>query len=111
MDKRKKEWSAFAPFIGPGLADLPCEHYERTVTRDNCVSFQGKRLQILARGHRRHFIKLGCGCIATPTHAWRCSTDRASPLTGRRRRAARGARPAKRGSLNADSQGTIPVEM
>ncbi len=45
--------SAFVPFIGPGLADIVCEHHERTVGRDNCVSFQGKRLQIPAHAHRR----------------------------------------------------------
>ena len=40
--------TAFVPFIGPGLADVLCEHHERTVSRDNCVSFEGKRLQIPA---------------------------------------------------------------
>ena len=49
--------SAFVPFIGPGLADIVCEHHERTVGRDNCVSFQGKRLQIPAHAHRYHFVK------------------------------------------------------
>ena len=49
--------SAFVPFIGPGLADVLCEHHERTVARDNCVSFQGKRLQIPAQTYRCHFIK------------------------------------------------------
>ena len=37
---------AFVPFIGPGLAEVPCGHHERnerTVGRDNCVSFEGKR--------------------------------------------------------------------
>ncbi len=48
---------AFVPFIGPGLADILCEHYERTVGRDNCVSFERKRLQIPAQTHRCHFIK------------------------------------------------------
>ena len=32
--------SAFVPFIGPGLPDVLCEHHERTVARDHCVSFQ-----------------------------------------------------------------------
>ena len=50
--------TAFVPFIGPGLADIVCEHYERTVGRDNCVSFEGKRLQIPAQTHRCHFIKV-----------------------------------------------------
>ena len=49
--------TAFVPFIGPGLADVLCEHHERTVNRDNCVSFEGKRLQIPAQTHRCHFIK------------------------------------------------------
>ena len=49
--------TAFVPFIGPGLADILCEHYERTVGQDNCVSFQGKQLQIPAQTHRCHFIK------------------------------------------------------
>ena len=49
--------SAFVPFIGPGLPDVLCEHHERTVARDNCVSFQGKRLQIPAQTYRCHFIK------------------------------------------------------
>ena len=49
--------SAFVPFIGPGLADIVCEHYERTVGRDNCVSFERKQLQIPAQTHRCHFIK------------------------------------------------------
>ena len=50
--------SAFVPFIGPGLADIVCEHYERTVGRDNCVSFERKRLQIPVQTHRCHFIKV-----------------------------------------------------
>ena len=49
--------TAFVPFIGPGLADVLCEHHERTVNRDNCVSFEGRRLQIPAQTHRCHFIK------------------------------------------------------
>ena len=49
--------SAFVPFIGSGLPDALCEHHERTVARDNCVSFQGKRLQLPAQTYRCHFIK------------------------------------------------------
>ena len=49
--------SAFVPFIGSGLADVLCEHHERTVARDHCVSFQGKRLQLPAQTYRCHFIK------------------------------------------------------
>ena len=49
--------SAFVPFVGPALTDVLCEHHERTVGRDNCVSFQGKRLQIPAQSYRCHFLK------------------------------------------------------
>ena len=49
--------TAFVPFIGPGLADIVCEHHQRTVNRDHCVSFEGQRLQIPAQTHRGHFIK------------------------------------------------------
>ena len=44
--------TAFVPFLGPGLTDILCEHHERTVGRDHCVSFEGKRLQIPARHSR-----------------------------------------------------------
>ena len=54
--------SAFAPFVGPALADMLCEPHERTVARDNSMSFGGKRLRSSARSYRR-FIKGGCGRI------------------------------------------------
>ncbi len=49
--------TALVLFIGPGLADILCEHHERTVGRDNCVRFERTRLQIPAQAHRCHFIK------------------------------------------------------
>ena len=49
--------SAFVPFVGPALMDVLCEHHERTVARDDCLSSQGKRLQIPAQAHRCHFIE------------------------------------------------------
>ena len=64
---------------GPELADILCEHRERTVGRDNCVSFERKRLQIPAQAHRYHFVKARVRVHrSTPTSAWRCFTDRAS---------------------------------
>ena len=49
--------SAFVPYIGPGLADILCEHHERTVGNDNCVSFERLKLQIPADGTRPHYVK------------------------------------------------------
>lgn len=49
--------SAFVPYIGPALADILCEQFERTVGRDNCVSFEGLTLQIPADRARYHYVK------------------------------------------------------
>ena len=51
------EKSAFVPFIGENLDDILCEHFERTVGRDNCVHFQGKLLQIPPSPCRAHYVK------------------------------------------------------
>lgn len=49
--------SAFVPFPGTGLDDILCEQFERTVNKDNCVAFEGKKLQIPASTCRRHYVK------------------------------------------------------
>ncbi|WP_066577265.1 ISNCY family transposase [Burkholderia sp. ABCPW 14] len=49
--------SAFVPYIGNGLADILCEHHERTVGNDNCVSFERLKLQIPADSARPHYVK------------------------------------------------------
>ncbi len=51
------EGSAFVPFIGPGLDDILCEHFQRTVSKDNCVAFAGLKLQIPADRYRHHYVK------------------------------------------------------
>ena len=48
----------FIKWIGTNLDDILCEQYERTVTADNCVSFEGKTLQIPADRHRCHYVKV-----------------------------------------------------
>ena len=87
--------TAFVPFIDPGLADIVCEHHERTVNRDNCVSFEGKRLQIPTQTHRCHFIKAPRS-IAPPTGVWQCSTGRtSSPGTSPMAPSSHNARPRR----------------
>ncbi|GHU01730.1 hypothetical protein FACS1894154_11700 [Betaproteobacteria bacterium] len=50
--------SAFVPWIGgETLADILCEQYERTVSADNCVRFEGRALQIPTDPHRCHYVK------------------------------------------------------
>lgn len=49
--------SAFVPWIGGNLDDFLCEQFERTVGRDNCVSFENLNLQIPADNVRFNYIK------------------------------------------------------
>ena len=48
---------AFIPYVGRSLADILCLQEERTVAKDNTVSYQGKILQIQASTHRHHYVK------------------------------------------------------
>ena len=49
--------TAYVPFIGGSLPDVLCEHHERTVGNDNCVSFQGLCLQLPADQMRHHYVR------------------------------------------------------
>lgn len=49
--------SAFVPWIGGNLDDYLSEHFERTVGRDNCVSFEKLTLQIPSDSYRFNYIK------------------------------------------------------
>lgn len=52
-----QEGSAFVPYIGSALQDILCEHHERVVGKDNCISFENKWLQIPADDARYHYVK------------------------------------------------------
>jgi transposase len=54
----EEEGSAFVPFLGAGLEDILCEQHERVVGNDNCVAFEGLRLQIPQDRHRLHYVKV-----------------------------------------------------
>lgn len=58
--------SAFVPRIGGQLAGIPCERHERVVGHDNCVSFEGLKLQIPADRHRCHHVKAGVIVLRYP---------------------------------------------
>ena len=49
--------SAWVPFISGSLPDVLCEHHERSVGNDNCVSFEGLSLQIPADEYRYHYAR------------------------------------------------------
>lgn len=57
MQPPLEEGAAFVPLIGGNLDEILCEQHDRTVGRDNCVSFEGIKLQIPADKHRCHYIK------------------------------------------------------
>ena len=49
--------SAFVPWAGRSLADIPCVHEERTVGTDNTVRHHRRVLQIPADRHRHHYVR------------------------------------------------------
>jgi transposase len=55
--KPPEEGSAFIPWVGAHLEDILCEHHERTVTPDNCVSFFGLTIQIPSDKYRCHYVR------------------------------------------------------
>ena len=58
MQPPPEEGSAFVPWKGDELDDILCEQDERTVSADNCVSFEGMKLQIPANRYRCHYVRV-----------------------------------------------------
>lgn len=58
MQPAQEAGSAFVPLLGVELDDVLCEQLERTVGADNCVAFEGRKLQIPPQSHRRHYVKV-----------------------------------------------------
>jgi transposase len=57
MQPPMEEGSAFVTWVGGNLDNILCERFERQVGADNCVSFEGMKLQIPADRHRCHYVK------------------------------------------------------
>lgn len=53
-----EEGSVFVPWTDGNLDDILCEQHERTVSADNCVSFERKILQIPANRYRCHYVRV-----------------------------------------------------
>ncbi len=51
------EGTAYVPFISGSLPDILCEQHDRKVDNDNCVSFEGLKLQIPADEFRFHYVR------------------------------------------------------
>jgi hypothetical protein len=58
MHPSLEEGSAFIPWVGGSLDDILCHQEERNVSADNCVSFEGMKLQIPANPYRCHYVKV-----------------------------------------------------
>jgi len=58
MQPALEKGSAFVPFCGGNLDDILCEQFERTVGNDNCVQFEGLKLQIPETQYRMHYVKV-----------------------------------------------------
>jgi transposase len=58
MQPAPEAGSGFVPWIGENLGDILCEQDERTVSADNCISFEGKILQIPADRYRCHYVRV-----------------------------------------------------
>ncbi len=52
-----EEGNAFVPLLTTSLKDILCLKSERTVGRDNCVSYRGLTLQIPKQQERCHYVK------------------------------------------------------
>jgi transposase len=58
MQPALEEGAAFIPWGGENLDDILCEQDERTVSADNCVSFEGMKLQIPVNQYRCHYVRV-----------------------------------------------------
>lgn len=52
------EGKAFVQVVGLNIDDILCEQHGRTVQPDNCVKFEGLRLQIPKDEYRYHYVKV-----------------------------------------------------
>jgi transposase len=50
--------AVFVPWAGGNLDNILCEHHERTVNNDNCLSFEGLSLQIPPDQYRCHYVRV-----------------------------------------------------
>lgn len=58
MQPAPEEGSVFVPWTEDNLDDILCEYHERTVSADNCISFEGRTLQIPSDRYRCHYVRV-----------------------------------------------------
>jgi len=64
-----EEGNSFVPAALEQLEDILCEQFDRTVSRDNCVSFEGLTLQIPADQYRCNYVKAAVRVLRYPDGA------------------------------------------
>lgn len=58
MRAARERGSAFVPHRGLELSEILCEHHERVVGNDNCVTFGRLKLQIPKSQDRLHYVRV-----------------------------------------------------
>jgi len=58
MEPAPEQGSGFVPLLNAQINDILCEQHERTVGRNNCVTFERITLQIPKNSHRCNYIKV-----------------------------------------------------
>ena len=57
MKPASEDGTAFVPWNGSNLDEILCEQYDRSVSSDNCIRFEGMTLQIPPNRYRCHYVK------------------------------------------------------
>jgi transposase len=58
MEPPADKGSCFVPLLNAQIDDILCEHFERTVARNNCVTFERLALQIPQNAYRCNYINV-----------------------------------------------------
>lgn len=58
MEPATEKGSCFVPLLNAQIDDILCEHYDRTVARNNCVAFERLSLQIPQDAYRCNYINV-----------------------------------------------------
>jgi len=66
MQPTMEEGTSFVPCIASQIEDILCEHFDRVVGKDNCVSFEGLKLQIPQDRVRMHYVKVKVRVLRYP---------------------------------------------
>jgi len=66
MQPAMEEGTSFVPCIASQIEDILCEHFDRVVGKDNCVSFERLKLQIPQDRVRMHYVKVKVRVLRYP---------------------------------------------